>query len=45
MSLGARNNKEEGGTSSTQPIVYNDDAFGVVFLSSIFVAKDYIFAA
>jgi hypothetical protein len=44
--LGASNsNDDEQGAPNTQPIVYNDDAFGLVLLSSIFVAKDYTFAA
>jgi hypothetical protein len=49
--LGAsKNNEEEAGASNTQlilvpivPIVYNDDAFGLVFLTSTFFAEDYTF--
>jgi hypothetical protein len=37
-------NKEEDGPSNNQPVFYNDDAFGLVLLSSLFVAKDYTFA-
>lgn len=37
---------DKDASSSTSPtVLYNDDAFGLVFLSSLFVAKDYTFAA
>lgn len=31
--------------NSSPSVLYNDDAFGLVFLSSFFVAKDYTFSA
>jgi hypothetical protein len=37
-------NKDGDGPLNTQPVFYNDDAFGLVLFSSLFVAKDYTFA-
>lgn len=43
--LNARNGNSENDSSDRTEVVYNDDAFGLIFLSSFFVAKDYTFAA
>ena len=44
-SLHLQNEDKNDSSSSTPAVLYNDDAFGLVFLSSLFVAKDYTFAA
>lgn len=44
-SLHLQNEDKSDSSSSTPAVLYNDDAFGLVFLSSLFVAKDYTFAA
>jgi len=43
--LCAQNDKDKDTGSDELRVLYNDDAFGLVFLSSIFIAKDYTFAA